>query len=88
MILRNEGQERLESHKIRKHPNMRVLPIFLALVIQLASFFDMGTDIVITLELANSTSIAWPTFSICTIIAPYYMIYMIVIRHQLKLMRS
>lgn len=47
----------------------------LALFIEVSSFLDFISDLVILRQLAHSTDTAWLTFSLFTMLCPYYTVY-------------
>ena len=49
---------------------------------------DIYSDTIIVGELAQTTDTAWLTFSLFTIIAPYYTIYTSLINYQIRLIRD
>jgi hypothetical protein len=67
---------------------MYFVGLFFATIIEVTSALDFYSDIVVVGELGNSTDTAWFTFSLFTILAPYYTIYSSLINQLLKLVRK
>jgi len=81
----------VQSESRRKNPkilNIHFICILLANIIEWSAALDFYSDIVVVSELAQSTDTAWLTFSLFTIIAPYYTIYTSLINYQIRLMQE
>ena len=63
--------------------NLSLLPVLLALFIEESSFFDFFSDFLIIVALANSEHTAWFSFSLFTVLAPYYTVYTSLINNQI-----
>ena len=67
---------------------MCFLVVLLSLCIELSSCFDFFSDLMIIIALGNSTDTAWFSFSLFTVLAPYYTIYSSLINQLIKLIRA
>ena len=68
-----------------KKVNKCLLRVLLALFIEVSSFLDLISDFVILRDLASSTDTAWFTFSLFTMLCPYYTVYTSLINYQIQL---
>lgn len=59
----------------KKYVNKCFLEILLTTFIEVSSFFDFFSDMVILVALGNSTDTSWFAFALFTMICPYYTIY-------------
>lgn len=64
-----------------------MLVVLLSLFIEESSFFDFFSDLIIIRALGNSTDTAWFSFSLFTVLAPYYTVYTSLINNQIELHR-
>ena len=71
-----------------KKVNLAFLVVLISFCIEISSCFDFFSDLLIILALANSTDTAWFSFSLFTVLAPYYTIYSSLINQLIKMIRA
>ena len=60
-----------------------MLSVLLSFFIEESSFFDFISDFMIIIALGRSTDTAWFSFSLFTVLAPYYTVYTSLINNQI-----
>ena len=73
---------------MKKKVNLSILVVLLSLFIEESSFFDFFSDLIIIRGLGQSTDTAWFSFSLFTVLAPYYTVYTSLINIQIENHRS
>ena len=77
----------MQESRIDETINLCLLVVLLTLFIEVSSCFDFFSDLVIIIALGNSSDTAWFSFSLFTVLAPYYTIYSSLINQLIKMIR-
>ena len=86
--LQNKSKEDDSLKEIRRHANMVLLSVIFSLLIELSSFGDFFSDLLIIYSLSQTTHTAWLTFSLFTMLAPYYTVYTSLLNYQIEHLRN
>lgn len=78
---------KIDNPEKKQEVNLIFIKVLLSTFIELSSFLDFYSDLLVIWALSQSTDTAWFTISIFTVLAPFYTIYTSLINYNIKLVR-
>ena len=80
-------RKEVEAQKSIININLSLIPVILACCIEISSFLDFVSDLMIVITLGSSNDTSWFAFTLFTIICPYYSVYTSLINKQIENIR-
>ena len=72
----------------KKIQNLGLIRIMLSFFLETSSFIDFFSDLLIVVDLARTRHTAWFSFSLLTILAPYFTTYACLINYQIRIVQK
>lgn len=74
-IIKAKMKDHLVTSKQKENKRHFIVETYIGGSIEIASMMDFISDVVILLQLVNSTDTSWFSFTLFTMVCPYYTVY-------------